>query len=124
MRTSDLGSSARSLVLADGVLLSAPIGNNNVSASDFDWQVIGTLYAHAMATRFPTVGELYQATTVATVLASPNPSLRPERARTGKVAVHAIRAAITPRSTTVTCLPTHTSVSTSSSWWICSPLSS
>lgn len=33
------------------------------------------------AWRFPTVGELYQATTVGTVLANPNPNLRPERAR-------------------------------------------
>jgi iron complex outermembrane receptor protein len=34
------------------------------------------------AWRFPTVGELYQATIVGTQLANPNPGLRPERART------------------------------------------
>lgn len=39
------------------------------------------------AWRFPTVGELYQATTVGTVLANPNPDLRPERARSGELAV-------------------------------------
>ena len=39
------------------------------------------------ATRFPTVGELYQATTVGTVLANPNPNLRPERARSGELAL-------------------------------------
>jgi iron complex outermembrane receptor protein len=39
------------------------------------------------AYRFPTVGELYQATTVGSVLANPNPNLRPERARSGELAV-------------------------------------
>lgn len=39
------------------------------------------------AYRFPTVGELYQATTVGTVLANPNPNLRPERARSGELAL-------------------------------------
>ena len=39
------------------------------------------------AYRFPTVGELYQATVVGTVLANPNPNLRPERARSGELAV-------------------------------------
>lgn len=39
------------------------------------------------AYRFPTVGELYQATTVGTVLANPNPDLRPERARSAELAI-------------------------------------
>lgn len=39
------------------------------------------------AYRFPTVGELYQVTTVGTVLANPNPNLRPERARSGELAI-------------------------------------
>jgi iron complex outermembrane receptor protein len=38
------------------------------------------------AWRFPTVGELYQASTVGTVLANPNPDLRPERARSVELA--------------------------------------
>ena len=38
------------------------------------------------AWRFPTVGELYQATTVGSVLTNPNPGLRPERARAGELA--------------------------------------
>jgi iron complex outermembrane receptor protein len=38
------------------------------------------------AWRFPTVGELYQATTVGAVLANPNPNLAPERARSGELA--------------------------------------
>jgi len=38
------------------------------------------------AWRFPTVGELYQATTVGTVLANPNSNLRPERARSIELA--------------------------------------
>jgi len=38
------------------------------------------------AWRFPTVGELFQATTVGTVLANPNPSLSPERARSAELA--------------------------------------
>ncbi|MBW8753715.1 MAG: TonB-dependent receptor [Sphingomonadales bacterium] len=41
----------------------------------------------AQAWRFPTVGELYGATTVGTVLANPNPNLRPERARSGELAI-------------------------------------
>lgn len=41
----------------------------------------------AQAWRFPTVGELYGATTVGSVLANPNPSLRPERARSGELAI-------------------------------------
>jgi iron complex outermembrane receptor protein len=39
------------------------------------------------AWRFPTVGELYQATTIGTQLANPNPGLRPERARTVELAL-------------------------------------
>ena len=39
------------------------------------------------AWRFPTVGELYQATLVGTQLANPNPGLRPERARTAELAL-------------------------------------
>lgn len=41
----------------------------------------------AQAWRFPTVGELYGATTVGSVLANPNPALRPERARSGELAI-------------------------------------
>lgn len=39
------------------------------------------------AWRMPTVGELYQATTIGTQLANPNPGLRPERARSGELAI-------------------------------------
>lgn len=39
------------------------------------------------AWRFPTVGELYQATIVGNQLANPNPGLRPERARTLELAL-------------------------------------
>lgn len=41
----------------------------------------------AQAWRFPTVGELYQATTVGLNLANPNPDLRPERARSAELAL-------------------------------------
>lgn len=41
----------------------------------------------AQAWRFPTVGELYGATTVGSVLTNPNPNLRPERARSAELAV-------------------------------------
>lgn len=41
----------------------------------------------AQAWRFPTVGELYGATTVGAVLANPNPNLRPERARSAELAI-------------------------------------
>lgn len=39
------------------------------------------------AWRFPTVGELYQAVTVGTLLANPNPDLLPERARSAELAI-------------------------------------
>jgi iron complex outermembrane receptor protein len=39
------------------------------------------------AWRFPTVGELYGATLVGPVLTNPNPNLRPERARSGELAI-------------------------------------
>jgi len=39
------------------------------------------------AFRMPTVGELYQTTTVGTLLANPNPGLAPERARSGELAL-------------------------------------
>lgn len=41
--------------------------------------------SYGRAWRFPTVGELYQATVVGTVLANPNPLLRPERADSGEL---------------------------------------
>lgn len=41
----------------------------------------------AKAIRFPTVGELYGAATVGSVLANPNPALRPERARSAELAI-------------------------------------
>ena len=41
----------------------------------------------AQAWRFPTVGELYGAVTVGSVLANPNPGLRPERARSAELAI-------------------------------------
>jgi len=39
------------------------------------------------AWRMPTVGELYQATVIGTQLSNPNPRLRPERARSGELAI-------------------------------------
>jgi iron complex outermembrane receptor protein len=39
------------------------------------------------AFRMPTVGELYQSTTVGTLLANPNPNLLPERARSAELAL-------------------------------------
>jgi iron complex outermembrane receptor protein len=39
------------------------------------------------AFRMPTVGELYQATTIGTLLANPNPGLLPERARSAELAL-------------------------------------
>jgi iron complex outermembrane receptor protein len=41
----------------------------------------------AQAWRFPTVGELYGAVMVGTILANPDPDLRPERARSGELAI-------------------------------------
>ncbi len=39
------------------------------------------------AWRLPTVGELYQATSIGTLLTNPNPDLRPERARSAELAI-------------------------------------
>ncbi len=49
-----------------------------------DWSV---RLSAGQAWRFPTVGELYQAVTVGTLLANPDPDLRPERARSLELAV-------------------------------------
>ncbi|MGH8765706.1 MAG: TonB-dependent receptor, partial [Burkholderiales bacterium] len=48
-----------------------------------DWQVTGS---YGTAYRFPTATELYQAVTVAGVIFTPNPNLRPERAHSGELA--------------------------------------
>ena len=48
-----------------------------------DWQVTAS---YGTAYRFPTVSELYQAVTVAGVIYTPNPNLRPERAHSGELA--------------------------------------
>ncbi len=49
-----------------------------------DWSV---RLSTGQAYRFPTVGELYQAITTGSTLSSPNPDLRPERARSIELAV-------------------------------------
>jgi iron complex outermembrane receptor protein len=49
-----------------------------------DWTVTGS---YGTAYRFPTVSELYQAVTVAGVVFTPNPNLRPEHARSSELAV-------------------------------------
>ena len=49
-----------------------------------DWQVTGS---YGSAYRFPTVSELYQAVTVAGVVQTPNPNLRPEYAKSGELAI-------------------------------------
>lgn len=58
--------------------------------ASLEWQDGGHWSARlslGQAWRMPTVGELYQATTVGTQLANPNPGLRPERARSGELAI-------------------------------------
>lgn len=49
-----------------------------------DWRVSAS---YGKAWRFPTVTELYQAVTVAGVVYTPNPNLRPERAHSGELAI-------------------------------------
>jgi iron complex outermembrane receptor protein len=49
-----------------------------------DWTVTGSF---GVANRFPTVGELYQVTTVGPVLANPNPNLEPEMAYDEEIAI-------------------------------------
>lgn len=48
------------------------------------WQVTGS---YGTAYRFPTVAELYQAVTVSGTVFTPNPNLRPERARSAELAL-------------------------------------
>lgn len=49
-----------------------------------DWKLTAS---YGTAYRFPTVSELYQAITVAGVVFTPNPNLRPERAYSGELAL-------------------------------------
>jgi iron complex outermembrane receptor protein len=49
-----------------------------------DWHLSASL---ARAIRFPTVGELYQIVSTGSTFVSPNPDLRPERARSGELAL-------------------------------------
>jgi iron complex outermembrane receptor protein len=49
-----------------------------------DWQVTASF---GVANRFPTVGELYQATSVGVNLVNPNPNLKPEKAYSGELAI-------------------------------------
>jgi iron complex outermembrane receptor protein len=49
-----------------------------------DWKAT---VSYGTAYRFPTVSELYQAVTVAGVVLTPNPNLRPEQAHSGEVAL-------------------------------------
>ncbi len=54
------------------------------------WEARGDLTVRlslGQAYRFPTVGELYQAVTTGPVLTVPNPNLRPEKARSGELAI-------------------------------------
>jgi len=54
-----------------------------------DWRVTAS---YGTAYRFPTVTELYQAVTVAGVIYTPNPNLRPERAYSGELALERVIA--------------------------------
>ena len=54
-----------------------------------DWRVTAS---YGTAYRFPTVTELYQAVTVAGVIFTPNPNLRPERAYSGELALERVIA--------------------------------
>jgi iron complex outermembrane receptor protein len=49
-----------------------------------DWTVTGSF---GIANRFPTVGELYQVTTVGALLVNPNPNLKAERALAEEIAI-------------------------------------
>jgi iron complex outermembrane recepter protein len=52
------------------------------------WRLTGSL---AKAVRFPTVGELYQLVSTGSTFTSPNPNLKPERVRSGELALeHAL----------------------------------
>jgi iron complex outermembrane recepter protein len=48
------------------------------------WRFTGSL---AKSLRFPTVGELYQLVSTGTTFSSPNPNLKPERDRSGELAI-------------------------------------
>jgi len=77
---------------ANGAAVTQPA--RNVSGfspkASFDWQPAqhwDVRLSFGQAWRFPTVGELYQAVTVGTLLANPNPDLLPERARSEELAI-------------------------------------
>ena len=82
---------------AGNITSTSNISQPNLSATRFspkaalswdpnqDWNVTGSF---GVANRFPTVGELYQTTTVGTDLINPNPNLKPEKAYSGELAIN------------------------------------
>lgn len=77
---------------ASGLSIMQPVRRKSTLSpkGSLEWQATAAWSARfsiGQAWRFPTVGELYQATTVGTLLTNPNPDLRPERARSAELAV-------------------------------------
>jgi iron complex outermembrane receptor protein len=79
-------------LIASGASVSQPVRSfSGVSPkASFEWRPAAgwsVRFSAGQAWRFPTVGELYQAVTVGTLLTNPNPNLLPERARSFELAV-------------------------------------
>ena len=77
-------------VASPGIVQAARKADAFSPKASLEWRRPGGWRARlsvAQAWRFPTVGELYGATTVGTVLANPNPNLRPERARSAELSI-------------------------------------
>ncbi len=78
--------------IASGASVTQPVRSGNVFSpkASLEWgpsETWNVRLSAGQAWRFPTVGELYQATSVGTLLTNPDPNLRPERARSAELAI-------------------------------------
>jgi len=85
-------------LIASGASIAQPVRTRSAFSpkASFDWKIAEVWSARlslGQAWRFPTVGELYQATSVGSLLTNPNPNLRPERARSAELAIERRSAA-------------------------------
>lgn len=79
-------------LIASGASVVQPVRSDSVFSpkASLEWKASDLWSARlsvGQAWRFPTVGELYQATSVGTLLTNPNPNLKPERARSAELAI-------------------------------------
>ncbi|CAN5236599.1 TonB-dependent receptor [soil metagenome] len=85
-------------LIASGAAVTQPVRTKAAFSpkASLEWRPADEWSARLLfgqAWRFPTVGELYQATSVGVLLTNPNPNLRPERARSAELAIERKSAA-------------------------------